>query len=72
MPYFEGDFSRYQNMYDNIESSDLDFYEQYNDDAVFYDRLDEEIYRFVREVQRQLQSVSREREILVKSVISDL
>jgi hypothetical protein len=72
VPYSEGDFSRYQNMYDNIESSDLDFYEQYNDDAVFYDRLDEEIYRFVREVQRQLQSVSREREILVKSVISDL
>lgn len=40
--------------------------ENWVDDSAFYERFDQEIYKFVDEVERQLNSVAPEREILSK------
>lgn len=40
--------------------------ENWMDDTAFYERFDQEIYKFVEEVEKQLNSVATEREILSK------
>ena len=47
----------------------MENYDQHQDDAEFYNRLDQEIYSFINNVNKQLESVSKERKILGMNLV---
>jgi len=70
----------YQMQYENSDSSDckimsiliyiVDTTENWIEDAAFYDKFDEQIYKFVAHVTNLIDSVATEREILSKIILS--
>jgi DNA polymerase sigma len=44
----------------------VEYAEELFDEAAFYEKFDQEICRFVHEIERKLSSVAKEREILSK------
>mmetsp|Transcript_17072 Transcript_17072/g.16766 ORF Transcript_17072/g.16766 Transcript_17072/m.16766 type:complete len:477 (-) Transcript_17072:43-1473(-) len=67
--FSENGDDRLQNRFYTSESSDADFYETHHGEARYYDRLDNEIYRFVESIEKKISSVSAERNIIESKIL---